>query len=60
MSGKLVEERSKFFRDNNGYDYILQEYHDDTMSEFVVSQGGDVNTFRVYGKSPEDFYIVCR
>lgn len=60
MDGNLIMLRKKFFRENNGYDYILQEYHDSEMSEFVASQGGDVNTFRVYGKKADEFYIVCR
>ena len=43
-----------------GFDYILDEYHDSRMSEFVVSCGGDVNTYRVYGNTKEDFRITAR
>ena len=41
-----------------GFDYILETRHFSDFTEFIVSTGGDVCRYRVYG-SREGEYHVC-
>ena len=44
---KIYDDRTKYILDV--LDYILDEYHCDSFSEYVGRVGGDAVTYRVYG-----------
>lgn len=60
MNAELIEARRSYLNQCTDVGKILEEYHDDEMSEFVVSTAGDVTVYRVYGKKFADFYCVCK
>ncbi len=57
---KLYKERYEFFMQQIDPDYILRMYDDCEFSEYVSSMGGDVATYRVYGKCKDDFRVYCK
>ena len=56
IDAKLLKKRYEALEDEVGFDYILREYHDHEMSEYVISIGGDVLTYRVYGTDEMKVY----
>ena len=56
IDAKLLKKRYEALENEVGFDYILQEYHDREMSEYVISIGGDVLTYRVYGTDEMKVY----
>lgn len=57
---KKANERFNYLDEYLGFDYVLREDHFGDMSEFVVSRGGDVCTFRVYDRKDGGFDIYER
>lgn len=43
--------RQEFFEQNAGYDYIMETREGGEFTEYIVSMGGDVLRYRVYGKN---------
>lgn len=60
MTAKMMDDRRDCLQREVAYDRIIEEYHDDEMSEFVTVTAGDVTVYRVYGKLPEKLKIVCK
>lgn len=54
----IHSERRTYLFDMRGFDFIMDEYEGNEFSEFVVSIGGDVETYRVYGN--DKFEIYCK
>ena len=52
--------RFNYLDDYLGIDYVIDEYHTSDMSEFVVSRGGDVCTYRVYDRPNGEFSLYER
>ena len=52
--------RRSFLDEEVGYDYIMEEYHQNDFSEFVTKMGGDVITYRVYGDKKDEMKVYCR
>ena len=54
----MIKQRLAFLEENCGFDYVL-ETRDVSMdfTEFVVSYGGDVIRYRVYGNSASGFSV---
>ena len=52
-----IKERFKFLDETVGFDYILREDQGSDFTEYVTSMGGDVSTYRVYGKTKEEFAV---
>lgn len=56
--------RFKFLDENIDFDRVIELYTTHEFTEYVVSCGGDVITYRVYGPESigkeEDFSIYCK
>ena len=55
--------RLEFLDENTGFDRVIESYATREFTEFIVSCGGDVVTYRVYGPErgkEEDFTICCK
>ena len=53
----LTNARFAFLDKNTGPDYVLRSANGGNFTEFVVSVGGDVRTYRVYGDNPDTFKV---
>lgn len=42
--------RADFLEEQVGFDYIVEQHDGRDFTEFVISMGGDVLTYRVYGQ----------
>ena len=60
MWEEQANKRFEYLDEYMGFDYVIDEYHTRDMSEFVVSRGGDVCTFRVYDRIDGGFDIYER
>lgn len=60
-TGKPVKAktRAEFFDENVGYDYIMEVREGSDFTEYVISIGGDVERYRVYG-SDGNFKIYSK
>ena len=55
--------RFEFLDENTGLDRVIESYATREFTEFIISCGGDVVTYRVYGPErgkEEDFTIYCK
>lgn len=43
------DKRFEYFNETCDFDYIIRSYTSPDFNEYVVSRGGDVVTYRVYG-----------
>lgn len=57
---KIYSERFKWFDEQYEPDQYLDIYHGGDFSEFVISMGGDVSRYRVYGQNPKEFKCYCK
>lgn len=46
-----VKTRMQFLEDEIGFDYVLEQHESKDFTQFVISIGGDVRTYRVYGEN---------
>ena len=53
----LTNARYTFLDKKIGPDYVLRTADGGNFTEFVVSIGGDVRTYRVYGETPDAFKV---
>lgn len=51
--------RQQFLDQEIGYDYIVETYEGGEFTQFVVSTGGDINTYRVYG-TPGNYKVYAK
>lgn len=55
----MEDRRFEFLDENIDFDYIIDTYKTLDFTEFVVSRGGDVCTYRVYDRNG-NMYITER
>ena len=53
----INEKRYAHLEKEVGFDYILETREAPDFTEFVTSTGGDVDRYRVYGTSEDNFFI---
>ena len=51
--------RQQFLDEEIGFDYIIEQHETREFTQFVVSTGGDVNTYRVYGE-PGSYKVYAK
>ena len=54
-----VKSRFDYLSDNIGFDYIVEQHETRDFTEYVISIGGDVKKYRVYGKDGQ-FRLVAK
>ena len=56
----ITKARAAYLETVVGYDRIIESYDAGSFTEFVISMGGDVMTYRVYGNTSGSFAAYAR
>ena len=56
----ISKKRYAWFMKHYDPDYVLEQYDGRDFLELVVSTGGDVTKYRVYGKDAQSFRCCCK
>lgn len=60
MKKEVLDARYTYMETEVGYDFIVDIVDTKWYSDYIVSMGGDVVTFRVAGSNTDDFIITER